>query len=184
MVARRLLLAGATTAALTLVAFVCVAAMNGPIRLGLAGPAAHGVRLTGGDPEWRSLSLTFQGAWIDLNATTLRFDEGWGISLPVPESVLEVPWLLVATTGFSSRMDIVSLRIVFWLPLALVLVYPTCLLVYRHRQRRNVGCCSSCAYDLTGNVSGRCPECGNDVGLVDLAQASAPRETDAKRAPP
>ena len=28
------------------------------------------------------------------------------------------------------------------------------------RRRPKPGCCSSCGYDLTGNVSGRCPECG------------------------
>ncbi|HWE93601.1 MAG TPA: hypothetical protein VG269_06460 [Tepidisphaeraceae bacterium] len=26
------------------------------------------------------------------------------------------------------------------------------------------GCCQSCGYDLTGNVSGTCPECGTKVG--------------------
>jgi len=25
------------------------------------------------------------------------------------------------------------------------------------------GCCAECGYDLRGNVSGRCPECGTDV---------------------
>lgn len=31
-----------------------------------------------------------------------------------------------------------------------------------HR-RRKPGCCTACGYDLTGNVSGRCPECGRAV---------------------
>ncbi len=31
----------------------------------------------------------------------------------------------------------------------------------RHRPR--MGCCGKCGYDLTGNVSGRCPECGTEV---------------------
>jgi hypothetical protein len=26
-----------------------------------------------------------------------------------------------------------------------------------------VGCCQTCGYDLTGNTSGRCPECGKDI---------------------
>lgn len=32
----------------------------------------------------------------------------------------------------------------------------------RYLRRKNVrsGCCLNCGYDLTGNVSGRCPECG------------------------
>lgn len=28
------------------------------------------------------------------------------------------------------------------------------------RQDHHYGICSKCGYDLTGNVSGRCPECG------------------------
>ena len=29
--------------------------------------------------------------------------------------------------------------------------------------RAERGCCASCGYDLTGNISGRCPECGNCI---------------------
>lgn len=29
------------------------------------------------------------------------------------------------------------------------------------RTRRRLGQCLACGYDLTGNVSGRCPECGH-----------------------
>lgn len=36
--------------------------------------------------------------------------------------------------------------------------------ISRRRSERDEGvargCCARCAYDLTGNVSGRCPECG------------------------
>lgn len=31
------------------------------------------------------------------------------------------------------------------------------------RERRLLGCCPACAYDLTANVSGRCPECGKAI---------------------
>ena len=31
---------------------------------------------------------------------------------------------------------------------------------YRGAKRRKTGLCSHCGYNLTGNVSGRCPECG------------------------
>ena len=29
-----------------------------------------------------------------------------------------------------------------------------------------IGCCRQCGYDLTGNVSGVCPQCGVDVGSL------------------
>ena len=50
-----------------------------------------------------------------------------------------------------------------WLAL-LVLAAPSGALLVReairNRRLRKLGCCKSCGYDLTGNVSGRCPECG------------------------
>lgn len=36
----------------------------------------------------------------------------------------------------------------------------------RRRERRErlaSGQCENCGYDLTGNVSGRCPECGTEI---------------------
>ena len=43
-------------------------------------------------------------------------------------------------------------------------VYPTIAFIrgptLRRRYRRKRGLCERCAYDLTGNMSGVCPECG------------------------
>ena len=46
-----------------------------------------------------------------------------------------------------------------WMLLGLFLV-PTAFLWWRDRNRRPPGHCRNCGYDLTGNTSGRCPECG------------------------
>jgi hypothetical protein len=35
--------------------------------------------------------------------------------------------------------------------------------IARRRQRLSSGCCVRCGYNLTGNVSGVCPECGRKV---------------------
>ena len=45
-----------------------------------------------------------------------------------------------------------------WIPL-MVLAIPTAILWYRDR-RPKPGHCQRCGYDLTGNVSGVCSECG------------------------
>jgi hypothetical protein len=51
-----------------------------------------------------------------------------------------------------------------YVPLWLLLLatgVPTALLFWRDRRRIPPGHCQTCGYDLTGNVSGRCPECGS-----------------------
>ena len=35
--------------------------------------------------------------------------------------------------------------------------------IYRQRKRRQLGLCLLCGYNLTGNISGRCPECGTKL---------------------
>ncbi len=50
----------------------------------------------------------------------------------------------------------------FWKPLALITV-PTAFLWWLDRRRTPPGHCHHCGYDLTGNVSGVCPECGRPV---------------------
>ena len=48
-----------------------------------------------------------------------------------------------------------------WLP-TLICVIPTAILWWKDR-RPAKGRCAQCGYDLTGNLSGTCPECGKAV---------------------
>ena len=55
----------------------------------------------------------------------------------------------------------------FWLPAALLVmagIVPLAAPPTRIWWRRSKGRCVVCAYDLTANRSGRCPECGNRLG--------------------
>lgn len=49
------------------------------------------------------------------------------------------------------------------LGMLVVLASPTILLWLPAKVAPPSGRCRSCGYDLTGNVSGRCPECGREV---------------------
>ena len=54
-----------------------------------------------------------------------------------------------------------------WILFPALAVYPMVALVgglFRHRRRRQKGLCPQCLYNLTGNVSGVCPECGTPKG--------------------
>ena len=49
--------------------------------------------------------------------------------------------------------------VALWVPFVLIAI-PTAFLWRPLRQRPPPYCCQRCGYDLTGNVSGACPECG------------------------
>lgn len=50
----------------------------------------------------------------------------------------------------------------FVVPIALAIL-PAAWAMSRPEQRRRRGLCVTCAYDLTGNTSGTCPECGTPI---------------------
>jgi len=59
-----------------------------------------------------------------------------------------------------------QLRFPLWVPFVLFSIYPTIAFVrgpYRRHRRRKKGLCLKCGYNLTGNVSGVCPECGKRI---------------------
>ena len=57
------------------------------------------------------------------------------------------------------------LRIPFWMIL-IPFAVPTAWLWWRDSQPAPPGSCRKCGYDLTGNVSGVCPECGAACGTA------------------
>ena len=61
---------------------------------------------------------------------------------------------------------VLSVNLPMALPTLILLVLPIAWLAHhlRQRRRRRPGLCAKCSYDLTGNVSGVCPECGSKVG--------------------
>ena len=71
------------------------------------------------------------------------------------------PSFLVAAYWTGFRGDVSSISVPLPLPI-LLLAVPTAFLWW-HGSRVLPGHCRKCGYDLTGNVSGRCPECGRDV---------------------
>ena len=76
---------------------------------------------------------------------------------------------LYATGGLRDGLVLPSVRtlglfgfdavVPFWPPFSLVLLL-TILLFWRDRPRTLPGHCQRCGYNLTGNVSGKCSECG------------------------
>lgn len=64
------------------------------------------------------------------------------------------------------------------IPLAVLLAIPVAILWRLDRPKVPPGHCTTCGYNLTGNESGRCPECGDPIetGVDDI---DTPTGTDA-----
>jgi hypothetical protein len=81
-------------------------------------------------------------------------------------------WVLIDQSGLDKDFGNTShpqlQRFLFW-PILILLWCPAIYawLKGRRQNRRNkriaLGLCLDCGYDLTGNVSGTCPECGGKV---------------------
>ncbi len=58
-----------------------------------------------------------------------------------------------------------SVGVPLWFPLSLFAICPAGMFIslVRRWNRRRWGYCVQCRYDLTGNLSGICPECGTEV---------------------
>lgn len=76
-----------------------------------------------------------------------------GIERPTPGSLRDWPLLPMAGTNGQVRCVYVPL----WIPF--VVIGACVLLLWRRARRTPPRCCQRCGYELTGNVSGRCPEC-------------------------
>lgn len=75
-----------------------------------------------------------------------------------------VRWVIMQYPRGKRVVDTFRVIIPLWFPLLLFGAYPTLVLVTKpFRRRRRPGRCPTCDYDLTGNVTGICPECGEKL---------------------
>ncbi len=102
--------------------------------------------------------------------------EGGGMIIllgpPPGHAVLGGHWLppesnLVWFPYMGGNSGAVSIVLPFWLIFIAVSAYPAIAFIRRplrrwRRKRRNL--CIHCGYNLAGNVSGTCPECGTEFG--------------------
>jgi len=103
----------------------------------------------------------------------------WGYFRINPIAPLRVVWSqsfmgfeyqpTLATVYDGVHTGVVSRGVLFWVPLyAPILVFgsfPAWLIIRnsRRKRRRCATGCKTCRYDLTGNMSGVCPECGTAI---------------------
>lgn len=94
---------------------------------------------------------------VDAAQTVLSSMDSAAALVPVPAGEAEFLWNPVVSNGAGAAPLV---RLPLWIPF----VFLGGLVVAIHRRDRHhwrAGTCRRCGYDLTGNTSGRCPECGN-----------------------
>jgi len=72
----------------------------------------------------------------------------------------------VPSAGVINNGVATAVKIGLWIPFLILLTYPAIAFIrgpYRRYMRREKGLCLKCGYNLTGNVSGICPECGEKI---------------------
>ncbi len=74
------------------------------------------------------------------------------------------------------RITLWRIEVDDWVPIPILAAYPMVFLISALRRRTRPGHCPKCSYNLTGNTSGVCPECGTAI--------SAARVSDSSPAPP
>jgi len=106
--------------------------------------------------------VCFRQAMEEVNRTPV-----WRLMTPVAFVVaLACWWLAGKLTGSHGWSIVVPVSLVVCLPLWLLMsLHTRCVRRSLRRMLREKGICSRCGYDMRGSPSGRCPECGESVGL-------------------
>lgn len=88
---------------------------------------------------------------------------GWYVWQDSPRGASDYgfKWPTIATWGRPGAR-LIHISVPLWLPLLAVAI-PMAILFYRDRRRILPGYCRECGYNLTGNQSGVCPECGSGL---------------------
>ena len=96
-----------------------------------------------------------------------------GVRLPRSTTRLANPFCLPKfsrRTFPSGRGGFAMLVIPLWIPFVTFAAFPTIAFVRapsRRYRRRKRGLCIGCGYNLTGNESGVCPECGTQCSVME-----------------
>jgi hypothetical protein len=123
--------------------------------------------------------------WLALWLATLwptRFQRDFAHPLLLVAWLCFLAWLLAPNYAISVR-GIFSNDMLFWGTVMLFLSAIVFTILHWQAPRRDPGLCANCNYDLTGNVSGVCPECGAPIAfraVCENAESAKNAETAEK----
>jgi len=146
------------------------------ISLLLAGAAALGVFVVGlvsgsAPPLWEYLLLATGMLWLAAGIHSAEAKRRRITARVVRLLVLSALSFSLAAVGAwimpTDAPGWIALRVVRSAGYALLV----CALIYHRTKGPRKGHCIACDYNLTGNVSGRCPECGTPIAAGTEAAA-------------
>lgn len=159
----------------TIIVLLMLAAVSTAL-MGLAG--FYGVSLQWLSNGWHWEAMALKGNLViqgqELQEQTLRRFRNHMTSAIVMESGQRIRDCWASIGGRSSHLfpwkggapKLVLASIPMYIPFILLAGYPTIAFIrapWRRYRRRKKGHCIKCAYDLTGNESRTCPECGEVI---------------------
>lgn len=101
-------------------------------------------------------AVTLMNGAVELDQIYVGKNSYVGLRLHVND--LRRPYLAMPFVEYHAGSLLVFLNL---LPVLMVSTFVVGLLFLLDRRRIAPHCCQACGYDLTGNASGTCPECGN-----------------------
>jgi len=112
--------------------------------------------------SYRRIFVIFRGAGLEIAVFSKADDAQVGPNCAHQDDLRRLTWsqpfFFVRKTQNGRREAGMGLPL--WIPLAVIGI-PS--LIAWRRSRRRSGHCTKCSYNLTGNISGVCPECGMPV---------------------
>jgi len=134
--------------------------------LGVARSRIHFVCFEGSAPDRRAFVLNHVKGGAGWSIGSVFRSSRWRQRESVFDE-LGLSWIDTLESGplwfGGARINQRVIAIPIWMPITIAAT-GTFVLYWTGRGRRPVGHCADCGYNLTGNVSGRCPECGALVG--------------------
>jgi len=118
-------------------------------------------------PAFAILAVTVPAVVVVIRAAQMMLEPGAGLTW----TALDWSVLIGGSGGHAPGSAAPFVALMVWVYEALVLAIGLLIAVQPRRWAPNS--CRHCRYDLAGNVSGICPECGNAVVPVKVTVASA-----------
>ncbi len=131
-----------------------------------AYPAMPGIVMPDVGTSFYRVSLQFADGKLHVRYDRFTSARQGTPSTQPPGFEWRVHYLLHIYGRRSPEQTVAFMFVPFWMPAALLAAWP--LLgwtrpAWIRRRRRRRGLCLRCGYNLTGNTSGRCPECGEAI---------------------